>query len=100
MKSTAYLINTSRGLIFDDEALIEALSAKKLGGVALDVFTTEPLPLEHPFRTLPNVIITPHVAWYSDQSEYRLHANAPRAIVDFFAGRAVKLLNSPAVNER
>lgn len=93
MKPTAFLINTSRGLIIDDEALIEALRAGQLGGAALDVFTAEPLPPEHPFRTLPNVIITPHVAWYSDRSEYLLHANAPRAIVDFFEGRPVKLLN-------
>jgi D-3-phosphoglycerate dehydrogenase len=97
MKPTAFLINTSRGLIFDDEALVEALRANKLGGVALDVFTTEPLPPDHPFRTLSNVIITPHVAWYSDRSEYLLHANAPRAIVDFFEGRPVKLLNQPKV---
>ena len=93
MKPTAFLINTSRGLIIDDEALIEALRAGQLGGAALDVFTAEPLPPEHPFRTLPNVIITPHVAWYSDRSEYLLHANAPRAIVDFFEERPVKLLN-------
>lgn len=99
MKPTAFLINTSRGLILDDEALVEALRAKKLGGVALDVFTTEPLPLDHPFRSLPNVIITPHVAWYSDQSEYLLHANAPRAIVDFFQGRPVKLLNQPKAHK-
>lgn len=95
MKPTAYLVNTSRGLIIDEEALIEALRGKKLGGAALDVFTTEPLPLDHPFRTLPNVIITPHVAWYSERSEYLLHANAPRKIVDFFEGRPVKLLNPP-----
>jgi phosphoglycerate dehydrogenase-like enzyme len=95
MKHTAYLVNTSRGLILDEEALIETLRGKKLAGAALDVFTTEPLPLDHPFRTLPNVIITPHVAWYSERSEYLLHANAPRKIVDFFEGRPVKLLNPP-----
>jgi D-3-phosphoglycerate dehydrogenase len=100
MKPTAYLVNTSRGLILDDEALIEALRAKKLAGVALDVFTTEPLPLDHPYRILSNVIITPHVAWYSDRSEYLLHANAPRAIVEFFEGRPVKLLNQPKAKER
>ena len=100
MQPTAYLINTSRGLILDDEALLEALRAKRLAGVALDVFTTEPLPLDHLFRTLSNVIITPHVAWYSDRSEYLLHANAPRAIVDFFEGRPVKLLNQPKGKEQ
>jgi D-3-phosphoglycerate dehydrogenase / 2-oxoglutarate reductase len=99
MKPTAYVVNTSRGLILDEEALIEALGEKKLAGAALDVFTTEPLPVGHPFRTLPNVIITPHVAWYSERSEYLLHANAPRKIVDFFEGRPVRLLNSPGKAE-
>ena len=95
MKPTAYLINTSRGLILAEDALLAALRARQIAGAALDVFTTEPLPPDHPFRTMPNVIITPHVAWYSARSEYRLHANAPRAIVDFFQGRPVKLLNQP-----
>jgi D-3-phosphoglycerate dehydrogenase len=99
MRPTACLVNTSRGLILDEKALVEALRDKKLGGLALDVFTTEPLPLDHPFRTLANVIITPHVGWYSDRAAYLLHANASQAIVDFFKGRPVKLLNQPKDRE-
>ncbi len=92
MKSTAYIINTSRGPLIDEAAMVEALQANRLAGAALDVFETEPLPADHPFRVFRNVIITPHVAWYSARSEYRLHANAARAIVQFFRGEPVNLL--------
>ena len=67
MKPTAWLVNTSRGPIVDEEALTVALKDKKLAGAALDVFDTEPLPTGHPFRTLPNVVATPHLGYVSRQ---------------------------------
>lgn len=63
MKSDAILINTSRGAIIDESALIEALRERRLGGAGLDVFSTEPLPETSELRTLPNVLLTPHVGW-------------------------------------
>jgi len=60
MKPTAWIMNIARGAIVDEPAMIEALQAKRIGGAALDVFTTEPLPKESPLWTLENVIITPH----------------------------------------
>jgi phosphoglycerate dehydrogenase-like enzyme len=61
MKPTARLINTSRGPIVDEAALIEVLRERRIGGAALDTFDIEPLPKDHPFRSLDNVLATPHV---------------------------------------
>jgi phosphoglycerate dehydrogenase-like enzyme len=67
MKSTARLVNTSRGAIVDEAALIRALADNKLAGAALDVFEKEPLPADHAFRTLGNVVATPHLGYVSRQ---------------------------------
>lgn len=71
MKSSAILINTSRGPIINETALISALKSKKIAAAALDVFDEEPLPLNHPFRTLENVITTPHTG-YATEDNYRI----------------------------
>jgi len=65
MKSTAWLINTSRGPIVREPALISALENKRIAGAAIDVFDSEPLPPDHPFRTLDNVLATPHIGYVS-----------------------------------
>lgn len=63
MKPTAYLVNTSRGPIVDETALIDSLRKQSIAGAALDVYDVEPLPVSHPFRSLPNVIATPHLGF-------------------------------------
>ena len=68
MKPSAYLINTSRGPIIDEAALIAALRERKIAGAGLDVFDVEPLPLDHPFRKMDNVVITPHLGYVSEQN--------------------------------
>jgi phosphoglycerate dehydrogenase-like enzyme len=71
MKPTSWLVNTSRGPIVDEAALIQALKEKRLAGAALDVFNVEPLPKDHPFRTLDNVLATPHLGYVS-QEQYEV----------------------------
>jgi D-3-phosphoglycerate dehydrogenase len=77
MKPTAWLINCARGPIVDTGALVRALDAKKIAGAALDTVDPEPLPDPHPLRGRDNVIITPHVAWYSEAAMVGLQAGAP-----------------------
>lgn len=71
MKPTAYLVNTARGPIVDEDALIDVLKQKKIAGAALDVYSVEPLPGDHPFRSLPNLLATPHVG-YVTENNYRM----------------------------
>jgi D-3-phosphoglycerate dehydrogenase len=68
MKPSAYLINTSRGPIIEDTALLAALREKRIAGAGLDVFDVEPLPLDHPYRKMDNVVITPHLGYVSVQN--------------------------------
>ncbi len=81
MKPTAYLINTSRGPVVDEAALAEALSAKKLAGAAMDVFETEPLPMDSPLRSMPNVYIAPHNCNFSPVACERVHWNTIRNLL-------------------
>jgi len=77
MKPGAILINCSRGPVVDTAALVRALDAKKIAGCALDTTDPEPLPNPHPLRGRDNVIINPHVAWYSETAMVGLQAGAP-----------------------
>jgi len=72
LKSSAIVINTSRGGVIDTLAVARALREGRLGGAGLDVFEGEPLPADHPLREAPNTILTPHVAWYSEEARRAL----------------------------
>jgi D-3-phosphoglycerate dehydrogenase len=93
MKPTAFLINTSRGPIVDEAALIAALRQRKIAGAGLDVFDVEPLPLDHPFRTMDNVMITPHLGYVSEQNYRRYFADAVEDIRGFLEGKPVRELS-------
>jgi phosphoglycerate dehydrogenase-like enzyme len=72
MKPTAYLVNTSRGPIVDESALLDILREKRIAGAAVDVFSVEPLPVDHPFRKLDNLVLTPHLGYVTEES-FRAH---------------------------
>jgi len=93
MKPDALLVNTSRGPIVDQPALIAALEARSIGGAVLDVFETEPLPLDHPFRRLPNVLPTPHIG-YVTQENYRVYyADAVENIAAWLDGAPIRVMS-------
>jgi len=93
MKPTSYLINTSRGPIVDEAALIEALTNRRIAGAGLDVFATEPLPVSHPFRTLDNVVISPHLGYVTTQNYARFYADAVEDIYAFLSGEPVRIIS-------
>lgn len=93
MKPTALLVNTARGPIVDEAALIKALQKRRIAGAALDVFEQEPLPALHPFRTLDNVLATPHVGYVSRQNYEQFFRQMIEDIQAWAAGEPVRLLN-------
>ncbi|MFI6818353.1 D-2-hydroxyacid dehydrogenase family protein [Nonomuraea sp. NPDC050328] len=95
MRPTAYLVNTSRSALVDQDALVEALRAGTIAGAGLDVFDEEPLPPGHPFRTLPTVLATPHLG-YVTLGNYRTYFGEAVADIDaFLAGAPVRVLAGP-----
>ena len=92
MKPSAYLVNTSRGPIVDEAALVVALRDGKLAGAGLDVFDEEPLPLDHPFRHLPNIVITPHLGYVTEEGYRIFYAHALEDIQAHLRGQPVRVL--------
>src|SRR5579884_3051765 len=92
MKKTAYLINTARGPIVDETALIAALREKRIAGAGLDVFDVEPLPLDHPFRSMDNVVITPHLGYVSEQNYKKYFPDIVENIRAWLDGKPVRVI--------
>jgi phosphoglycerate dehydrogenase-like enzyme len=96
MKPTAYLINTSRGPLVDEAALITALQEKRIAGAGLDVFDQEPLPRDHPFCALDNVTMTPHLGFVTEVAMRRFYAGAALAAAAYLRGQPANILNTKA----
>ena len=92
MKPTAYLINTSRGPLVQEDALLTVLKAKKIAGAALDVFDTEPLPKEHEFRKIDNVVITPHTGYITDEQYKVFFGEAVENVLAFARGAPIRVM--------
>jgi len=94
MKKTAYLVNTARGPIVDEKALIAVLNSKSIAGAGLDVFDVEPLPTNHPFRKMDNVVLTPHLGYVSERNYRVLYSGVVEDIRAWLDGKPVRLLEA------
>jgi phosphoglycerate dehydrogenase-like enzyme len=92
MKKTAYLVNTSRGPLVDEAALIATLQSKSIAGAGLDVFNVEPLPLDHPFRKMDNVVITPHLGYVGEQNYRKQYPDVVEDIRAWLDGKPVRVV--------
>jgi D-3-phosphoglycerate dehydrogenase len=93
MKASAYLVNTARGPIVDEAALLETLQQRKIAGAAVDVFSVEPLPVDHPFRKLDNMVLTPHLGYVTEDSFRNHYAQMVEGIDAWFRGEPLRKLN-------
>jgi phosphoglycerate dehydrogenase-like enzyme len=93
MKPTAYLVNTSRGPIVDETALVEVLRERRIAGAALDVYDVEPLPVDHPLRSLPNTLLLPHIGYVTTDAYQEWYAQAVEDVVAWRDGSPVRILS-------
>jgi len=93
MKPTALLINTSRGPIIEEAALLSALREKRIAGAGLDVFDIEPLPIDHPLRLLDNALLTPHLGYVTEQNYRTFFAGMVDDIRAFLDGKPLRMLS-------
>ena len=96
MKQSGYIVNTSRGPIIDEDALVEALEDGAIAGAGLDTFDREPLPLDHPLRRLPNTVLTPHVGYVIEEGYRGYYGDAVEDIAAFLAGSPVRMIEENA----
>jgi phosphoglycerate dehydrogenase-like enzyme len=92
MKPTSYLVNTARGPIVDEAALLETLRERRIAGAAIDVFSVEPLPVDHPFRKLDNIVLTPHLGYVTEEGFRNHYGQMVEGIDAWFKGEPIRRL--------
>jgi D-3-phosphoglycerate dehydrogenase len=100
MKPTSYLINIARGPIVDEAALVQALEQRQIAGAGLDVYDVEPLPADHPFTRLDNVVMTPHVGWGTGKNFGLMIENLTNAVIKYLDGDMSGVVNPAALERR
>ncbi|UCH72766.1 MAG: D-2-hydroxyacid dehydrogenase family protein [Rhodospirillales bacterium] len=93
MKPEAFLVNTARGPVVDEAALLEALNGGRIAGAAIDVYEQEPLPADHPLRRAPNTVLTPHMGYVTRENLTLMYSQAIEDIAGFLDGSPVRVLN-------
>jgi phosphoglycerate dehydrogenase-like enzyme len=100
MKPTSYLVNIARGPVVDETALITALRERRVGGAGLDVYDREPLPTDHPFTSLDNVVLTPHIGWGVGENFVAMVSNVTDAVIGYLDGDTSGVVNPAALSRR
>ena len=99
MKDNAYIINTSRGPIIEEGALIDALNSKKIAGAGIDTFDIEPLPKDHPLLSTPNTLITPHIGYVTNEAYEAYYDGIIENVITFLNNNPVRVLNPDVLNK-
>ncbi len=100
MKPTAYLINTSRGPIVEEAALVDALRSRRIAGAGIDVYWGEPPPADHPLRAMDNVTLTPHLGYVTRETLHAFYSDSVEAVTAFLDGAPIRVLNPEALERR
>jgi phosphoglycerate dehydrogenase-like enzyme len=100
MKPTSYLVNIARGPVVNEAALVAALRERRIGGAGLDVYDVEPMPADHPFTKLDNVVLTPHVGWGVDANFGLMVENLTAAVISYLDGDTSGVVNPGALQRR
>ncbi|MBM3941987.1 MAG: D-2-hydroxyacid dehydrogenase family protein [SAR202 cluster bacterium] len=98
MKPTAYFVNISRGPIVDEKALLDVLRRKAIAGAGIDTFDIEPLPKDHPFLTLSNTLLTPHVGYVTEEAYRAYYTGTVDCVRAFASGEPIRVVNTEVLN--